>query len=353
MSLTRNHVSDTLAGRVPVACGAMTDWRRVRLGIVTLVAVMAAGTIGYIAFGFSALNALYQTVTTVTTVGFREVEPLTDGAKVFTIVLILVGVGTALYTLGALIETVLEGQLSGVFRRQRMDRRISAMTDHVIICGWGRVGRVIAREMVAAGQDHVVIDVDPDRIASASGATVLGDATEDAVLEEAGVRRARALVAALDTDAGNLFVTLSARTFGPQLFIVSRVRLEENEEKLRRAGADRIINPQSIGGARAAAFLLQPHVTEFLDVVMHDRDIEFRLEEVRIPTDSPLAGRSIRDAHVRDQTGALVLALREPDGRFITNPAPEHVLGDGQVLIAIGTKHELAALDLLASPTSP
>jgi len=329
----------------------MADWRRVRLGAASLITVMALGTIGYVAFGFSVLNALYQTVTTVTTVGFREVEPLTSGAKVFTMVLILVGVGTALYTLGVLIETVLEGQLSGVFRRQRMDRRISGMSDHVIICGWGRVGRVIGREMVAAGQDHVVIDLDPDRIASTTAAAVLGDATDDAILEQAGVRRARALVAALETDAGNLFVTLSARSCGPQLFIVSRVRLEENEEKLRRAGADRIINPQSIGGARAAAFLLQPHVTEFLDVVMHDRDIEFRLEEVEVPTDSPLAGRSIRDAHVRDQTGALVLALREPDGRFITNPTPEHVLSDGQVLIAIGTKDELAALDRLAAPT--
>lgn len=327
----------------------MTDWRRVRLGVTTLATVMAIGTVGYLAFGFSVLNALYQTVTTVTTVGFREVEPFTSGAKVFTIILILVGVGTALYTLGVLIETVLEGQLSGAFRRQRMDRRINAMSDHVIICGWGRVGRVIAREMVAAGQDHVVVDMDPARIETATAAGVLGDATEDAVLERAGVRRARALVAALDSDAGNLFVTLSARSFGPQLFIVSRVRVEENEEKLRRAGADRIINPQSIGGARAAAFLLQPHVTEFLDVVMHDRDIEFRLEEIAVPDDSPLAGRSIRNAHIRDQTGALVLALREPDAAFITNPSPDHVMCGGQVLIAIGTKVELDALDVLVS----
>ena len=330
----------------------MTDWRRVRVGVASLVGVMVAGTIGYLAFGFSVLNALYQTVTTVTTVGFREVEPLTSGAKVFTIVLILVGVGTALYTLGVLIETVLEGQLSGVFRRQRMDHRINRMSDHVIIVGWGRVGRVIAREMLAAGQEHVIIDLDPTRIESTTAAAVLGDATEDAVLEQAGVRRARALVAALDTDAGNLFVTLNARSFGQDLFIVSRVRVEENEEKLRRAGADRVINPQSIGGARAAAFLLQPHVTEFLDVVMHDRDIEFRLEEIEIPADSPLVGHSIRDAQVRDQTGALVLALREPDGAFITNPAPERVLGAAQVLIAIGTKAELDALEVLAKPAN-
>jgi voltage-gated potassium channel len=326
----------------------MTDWRRVRRGVMTLAGIMVLGTIGYVAFGFSVLNALYQTVTTVTTVGFREVEPLTDGAKVFTIVLILLGVGTALYTLGVLIETVLEGQLSGVFRRQRMDRRIDRMHDHVIICGWGRVGRAIARELMSADQEHVVIDLDPERIKQSTAAAVLGDATDDAVLEQAGVHRARALVAALESDAGNLFVTLNARTANPDLFIVSRVRIEKNEDKLQRAGADRVVNPQSIGGARAAAFLLQPHVTEFLDVVMRDRDIEFRLEEITVPPGSPLAGRSIREAQVRDQTGSLVLALRQRDGAFLTNPGPELVLEAGQILIAIGTKAELDALEVLA-----
>ena len=331
----------------------MADWRRVRLGLAVLVVVMAAGTGGYVALGFTLLDALYQTVTTVTTVGFREVQPLTSAGKAFTIILILVGVGTALYTLTVFIETLIEGQLRGVFGRQRMERRIRGMSGHVIICGWGRVGRVIAREMTAVGKEHVVVDVDPARIENASAPTVLGDATEDGVLERAGVRRASALVAALANDAGNLFVTLSARSFGPQLFIVSRVRIEENEEKLRRAGADRIINPQSIGGARAAAFLLQPHVTEFLDVVMRDRDIEFRLEEVAVPPDSSLAGHSIRDAHIRAQTGALVLALREPDGSFVTNPAPDQLLARGQVLIAIGTKAELGALEVLAAGTDP
>ena len=319
------------------------------MGVVALVAVMTLGTVGYIAFGFGFLDAVYQTVTTVTTVGFREVRPLTSGARVFTIVLILVGVGTALYTLGVLIETLFEGQMRGVFRRRRMERHIDGMKDHVVICGWGRVGRVIARELLAAGQEHVVIEMDPERIEDATAPMVLGDATEDSVLEQAGVRRARALVAALDTDADNLFVTLSARNLGPKLFIVSRVRTEENEEKMRRAGADRIINPQSIGGVRAAAFLLQPHVTEFLDVVMHDRDIEFRLEEVDVPADSPFAGMTIRDTQIREQTGALVLALREPNAAFITNPAPEHVIKGGQVLIAIGTKAELQALDVLVA----
>jgi voltage-gated potassium channel len=158
-------------------------------------------------------------------------------------------------------------------------------------------------------------------------------------------------VAALDTDAGNLFVTVSARALRPDLFIVARVRVDESIEKLRRGGADRVVNPQSIGGARMAAFVLQPHVTEFLDVVMHDRDIEFRLEEVTVAPDSPIVGDSLRDAQIRARTGALVLALRDENGEFSTNPSPDARLGGGQVLIAIGTPQELTALaDLVDGP---
>jgi voltage-gated potassium channel len=321
------------------------EWRRVTLGLIVLVAVTIAGTVGYVAFGFGTLDALYQTVTTITTVGFGEVRPLTDDERVFTMVLILVGVGSALYTLSALIEVLVSGQLGGSFGRQRMQRQIARMKDHVIICGWGRVGRTISREMLAAGEPHVVIEHDLPKLEGVRTPHVAGDATDDAVLLEAGLERARALVAALDNDAGNLLVTVSARTLRSDLFIVSRVRIEENEEKLRRAGADRVINPQAIGGSRAAAFLLQPHVSEFLDVVMHDRDIEFRLEELDVVEDSVLAGSTIREAHIRDETGALVLALRERGGAFVTNPPPDQEIRAGQILIAIGTREELAALE--------
>jgi voltage-gated potassium channel len=332
---------------------AVAEWRRLRLAISALVAVTTAATVGYIILGFTLLDALYQTVMTVTTVGFREVEPLSAAGKVFTMIVIVVGVGTALYTLSVIIEAVLENQLPEVFGRRRMERKITGMNDHVIVCGWGRVGRAIARELVAMDAEAVVIDSDPERLEAVPHPTLLGDATEDEVLERAGVRRARAVVAALSTDAGNLFVTISARALQPDLFIVARVRVEDNEDKLRRAGADRVVNPQSIGGARMAAFVLQPHVTEFLDVVMHDRGIEFRLEEVQVPEGSPIEGSSIRDAHVRDRTGALVLALRDRDGTFTTNPAPETVVHAGQVVIAIGTPGDLDALERLVADGTP
>jgi voltage-gated potassium channel len=323
----------------------MFDWRRLRLALALLATVFVVGTVGYVLLGFSWLDAVYQTVTTVATVGFREVRPLDDAGQVFTIALILVGVGTALYTFSVVLEMLLEGHLSELFGRRRMERRIEAMRGHVIVCGWGRVGRAIGAELTAAGADLVVVDIDQGRIADADVPTLVGDATEDRVLEAAGLLRARALVAAMDTDAGNLFVTLSARSLRPDIFIVARARLEESEEKLRRAGADRVVNPQSIGGARIAAFLLQPNVTEFLDVVMHDRGLQFRLAEIVIPAESSIAGQSIRSAHLRDRTGALVLALRSAQGVFNTNPSPDTTIESGQVLIAIGTPDELESLE--------
>jgi voltage-gated potassium channel len=250
------------------------------------------------------------------------------------------------------METLLERQLPELFGRRRMERRIGGMRDHVVLCGWGRVGKAIARDLAGSGTQLVVIDNDETRLEGTDLPTVHGDATEDEVLERAGIGRARALVAALSNDAGNLFVTISARAMKPDLFVVARVRVTENEEKLRRAGADRVVNPQSIGGSRMAAFVVQPHVTEFLDVVMHEQDIEFRLEELRVPPSSPIAGTSIREAQVRDRTGALVLALRDEDGSFTNNPAPETVIRAGQVIIAIGTPDDLDALERLVGDQS-
>jgi voltage-gated potassium channel len=331
----------------------MNDWGRLRRALTVLAGVMIAGTVGYVILGFTVLDAFYQTVTTVTTVGFREVQPLSDAGIVFTIVLILLGVGTALYALGVLIQTLVEGDLHDVFGRRRMERKIADIGRPVIVCGWGRVGRAIAKEVADAGAEPVVVDRDEARLESSPYPTVCGDATDDEVLRRAGLDRARALVAALDSDAGNLFVTVSARALRPDLFIVARVRVDESVQKLVRGGADRVVNPQSIGGARMAAFVLQPHVTEFLDVVMHDRDIEFRLEEVLVVPGSPVVGSTLREAQIRDRTGALVLALRDEAGEFSTNPSPDVRLEHGQVLIAIGTPNELGALaDLAGAPAS-
>lgn len=308
-------------------------------------AVIVIGTAGYVALGLGFLDALYQTIITVTTVGFREVGTEFGTAKrLWTIGLILSGVGTALYALTSLLEALVEGHLGRMFERRRMDRKIAELHDHVIICGWGRVGRAIAEHLVDEGEQIVVVDTDPERIGEVPHLAINGDATEDDILRAAGIERARALVAALNADADNLFVVVAGRALKPDIFIVARVRTVSAEEKLRRGGADRVVNPQQIGGRRMGAFVMQPHVAEFLDVVMHDRSMEFRLEEVEVPNDSPLAGCSLRDTQIRDRTGALVLAMRAADGTFRTNPAPEQTVDAGDVLIAIGTEDQLATL---------
>jgi voltage-gated potassium channel len=322
----------------------VSHWRRLAGALVALLLVLVIGTVGYLLLGFGLLDAVYQAVTTVSTVGFREVVPLSAVGKVFTMVLILLGVGAAFYCFSVLIETFIEGRLIDLLGRRRMDKSVAALHDHVIICGWGRVGRSIAREVTEAGRGFVVVETDAAALAGAQVRAVVGDATEDAVLRAAGIERAAALVAAVDEDASNSFIALSGRALNPGLFIVARARSQDSEQKLLRAGADRVVNPQSIGGSRMAAFVLRPHVAEFLDVVMHERNIEFRLEEVPVAPTSPLVGCTLHDSNMRADTGALVLALREEDGTFQTNPPPDTVIRSGQVIIAIGTQDELDAL---------
>lgn len=325
----------------------MSHWRRLGGALALLGTVLVAGTVGYLLLGFGFVDALYQTVTTVATVGFREVQPLSTVGKVFTMVLILLGVGAALYAFSVLIETLIEGRLLDLLGRRRMVRTIGSMQGHTIICGWGRVGRAIAAEVADAGKPLVVIDVDAERLADCPHPSVHGDATEDQALHAAGVDRAASLVAAVDLDASNSFITLSARALRPDLFVVARVRSVDSEEKLRRAGADRVVNPQNIGGARMAAFVLRPHVAEFVDVMTRERNLAFRLEELPVHPSSPIAHQTLRDAHIRDRTGALVLALRRADGTFLTNPPPDTVLEPAHVIIAIGTEDELRTLSTL------
>jgi voltage-gated potassium channel len=329
--------------------GPMPDpFRRVRIGLGLLALVVVAGTVGYLCFGFGLLDAVYQTVITVTTVGFNSPHALDDGSKVFTIFLILVGTGTALYTFSSALELLIEGHMRNLVRRRKMERDIGRMRAHVIVCGWGRVGREVAHFLASAKRDVVVVDRVADRLTEVPYATICGDVTEDETLHRAGIDRAATLVAALDTDADNLYVTVAAKSLRPDLQLIARARSESSEPKLRRAGADRVVNPQQLGGDRMASFVIQPHVVEFIDVVMHDGSLEFRLEELTVSVGSSLAGNTIRAAHLRDRTGALILAIRRPDGGFVTNPSPDFAIEAGHVLISVGTAEQLAMLTEVA-----
>ena len=322
----------------------MSNVRRIQFALLAVLAVVAAGCIGYLVLGFGPLDALYQTVTTITTVGFRELHPLSTAGKIFTIVLIIAGVGTALYAFSVVLESLVEGHLRQHVERRRMRRDIARMSGHTIVCGWGRVGRAVAGYLAGQGAAVVVVDVDPQRVADVTYPALTGDVTDDEVLRKAGIMRARALVAAINTDAENVYVTLSARSLRPDLIIIARARTEASEPKLLRAGATRVVNPQRIGGQRIAAAALQPNVVEFLDVVMHDGSLEFRLEEIPVRAGSRLAGRTLQQANVGETTGALVLALRGRDGAFLANPPMHTPVGAGYILIAIGTQQQLSAL---------
>jgi len=320
---------------------------RLRLALTMVVVVFVLGTIGYWAFGMSPSDAVYQTVTTIFTVGFHELHPFSTAEQWFTMLIIVIGVGTALYTFTLGVQLVVEGELHQLVGRRRMDRTIARLRDHVIVCGWGRVGRAVADDLARSGKVVVVVDVDEERLRNVTHPTVVGDATLDTTLREAGIEHASALVAALTADAENLFVTLSGRSLNDGLFIVARAREEESVPKLTRAGADRVVNPQELGAARMASFVVRPHVAEFIDVVMHERSIEFRMQEVEIGDGSPLAGKSLREADLRRRADVLVLALRQVDGTFTTNPDPDTIIEPKHVIIAVGTSHDLARLESL------
>jgi voltage-gated potassium channel len=330
----------------------VTARQRVRTGVVLLGAILITGTLWYwIVEGFRFVDALFQSTTTITTVGFTQGRPFDTSAKLFSIFLMVFGVGAALFTLGGVFEEFVEDQFSR-FGRRRMDRQIGRLKGHVIVCGYGRVGKRIAQRLVAEGEHHVVVvDRDPERCDRASErglAIVLGDSTEDDVLRDAGIERATVLIVSLASDADAISTVLSARGLNPALRIVARANEQSSEAKLARAGTDRIVNPLSSGAERMVAFARQPAVADFLDVVVHDGSFEYRLEELPIPTTSGLVGVTLRDAHLRSRTGALVLALRDPGGTFRNNPAPDSRLDAGTTLIAIGTDAELAALEALA-----
>lgn len=320
--------------------------RQVRAGLMALGAVSVTGTLWYwLVEGFSPLQALYQTVQTVSTVGLREVRPLDTSGQLFTIVLIFVGVGAAFVTLEGLFAQLVEAQTDR-FGKRRTERRMADLRDHVVVCGYGRIGAKVA-ELLGTERQVLVIEQDADRAAQAAEAGYLvvhADATDDETLGRTAIERASVLVAALPTDADNLFIVLSGRGANPSLRIVARAQSVRSDAKLLMAGADRVVNPEDIGARRLAAFAQRPTVSEFLDVVMHGSPVAYRLEEIVVPLGSRLDGRTIRDAQVRDRTGSLVLGVRTPAGEFVTNPGPDTVLSAGSTLIAIGTDAQLAAL---------
>ena len=319
---------------------------------IYFLAVFLVGTVGYVAIeGWGWFEAAYMSVTTVTSVGFMEVRPLSPAGRTFTMLLILLGI-TGLGIWWALTTAlIVELDLGGVLRRRRIMRTVEHLTNHFIVCGTGRMGRVVIRELVQGDVPFVVIEQSSDRadalIESHPDVLVIeGDATREQVLASARVGAARGLASCLADDADNLLVCLTARGLNPRLEIVARAYSEESFEKLRRAGAGHVISPTLTGGIRMAATLLRPDIVSFLDVATTGADIDLRLEEAEIPAESRLVGQSLADARIPQRTGLIVLALRRGrgDGPPRYNPGPETRLEAGDIMIVLGRPEQVRQL---------
>ncbi len=318
--------------------------RRLRIALGLVAIVIAIGSIGYMLIAdMSFPEAIYMTVTTVSTVGYSEVKPLDVVGRWFTIVLILVGVGSSLYTFGAAFELLVSEQFQLWRQRQKMNKRIEGMKGHYIVCGFGRIGRQVAGELAEAKKPFVIVDSDTERCARLMENNipyVEGDATLDDVLIEAGIARARGLVGALNADADNVMAVVSARGLNPSLHIVARAALPEAENKLRRAGADEVISPYVVGAHRISLSLLRPGVSDFLHALLYNKDIETELTESLIEADSPLVGQTLEEAGMAHERDVLPLALMR-EGKPIFSPLPDTILQAGDTLIIVTSTESL------------
>ncbi len=321
--------------------------QKLKLAIYTLVIIVSVGIIGYMFIErWSFVDAVYMTIMTITTVGYGEVHPLSKAGQIFSIVLMVGGVGGGLYTLSLFIQYLLEGEFGITMWRRHMKAEIEKLKDHFILCGYGRVGREIARTFKEEGVPFIIIDSSESVVARAreDGFLALsGDATSDEKLKEARIETARGLVAGVGNDVDNTYITLSARQQYPDLFITARASAPDVEVKLKRAGANRVVSPSSIGAQRMAMLSLRPAVVDFIDRVAYRPGREMQLESIDIEVDSSLAGITMEEA--RRGHGITILAMRTKEGKLLANPPDDQPINGGDRLIIIGTKTKLNKLE--------
>lgn len=328
-------------------------WRQVVIATGAFLLLLLVGTVGFAAIlDESPFDAFYRTIITVYTAGLVE-APQSGAAKAFTLFLVIWGVAVFFYVFALVVELTVSGALGGAWQERRTQRTVSQLRDHYIICGYGRVGRRVGGEFREAGVPYVVVDQTPDAVSAARSRGELlieGVGTDDAALDAAGLAYARGLVASSDSDVDNLYITLSARAKREGLLIVARAATTDAAEKLRLAGANRVVQPYATAGQEMAKLVLKPQVAAFLDIVTSAAGPDIQLEEVEVSAESAQAGRTIRELRVRHETGAVIIAIHKPDGTFETTPSPDLQLEAGDVIIAVGTEAELRALEGMFAP---
>lgn len=323
--------------------------RPILIAFTALLVLTSIGVLGYMTIvGMSFMDALYMTVITLSTVGYREVQPLDVAGQVFTIGLIFSGLGTVLYSAGLIAREIIEGEFQRTFGRRKVQRQIQQLSDHFIVCGFGRMGRIVCKELVAKPVPFVVVERNADALREGEAEQFLmveGDATEDHVLLQGGIKRARGLVSALSTDSDNVYVALTARELNPSLTIVARAEDERSERKLLHAGATRVVSPYVIGGHRMAHALLRPAVLDVIDLATHYRSIELQIEEVQIPKGGVGNGATLQDSGIRETLGIIVIAIKKPNGDMVFNPSNDVRIIEGDRLVVMGPTTNLRELD--------
>ena len=332
----------------------MSPLARRSLFLFSAIAVtLTIGTLGFTFIaGYPVFDAFYMTLTTMTTVGYGEIHPLSEAGRIFNSFLIVFGVTTIFIAIGAMTQTIIEQEFGDALGRRRNKRMIDKLKNHYIVCGFGRVGRGAAAELKHAGVPFVVVDSNPERAEMAITAGMLAvaaDSTRDETLRQLGIDRARGLVAALATDADNLFVLLSAKGLNPKIYVAARAAEEGAEEKMRRAGADAVFAPYSITGHRLAQSLLRPHVVQFLDFTTKDIGMDVSIEQVRVSENSEVVSKTIKEMQISRELGVIVMAIRKNDGKMLFNPPADTAVHGGDYLIVMGQVQNLRALETLAT----
>lgn len=324
------------------------------LGVLLFLAVSAAGTIGYsLIEGWSLWDSAFMTIITVSTVGYGYVHPLSRAGEVWTAFVLLGGVATLYYTAFVLMALVVDGGLHRGFAQRRFNRMLDQLTNHFIICGYGRIGSTIAEEFRRQGVPHVVIDRDPDKvhgIIAGGGLAVEADASHEEVLKRVGLDRARGFIAAVSTDAENVYAVLTARVLRPDIFIIARISADDAESKLKRAGADRVISPYTLGAIQMAHTALRPAVVDFMRLATSSEHLDLSAEQIELAGHGALVGKSIREAELRQRYGVMVVAIRRREGHMEFNPSPDARLHGGDQLVLLGSAENLRLLDKEARP---
>ena len=331
----------------------MTTGTRIQLALILLAIVVLAGTLGFhIIEGWAWFEGFYMTLTTMTTIGYGEIHPLSHAGRVFNSFLIVTAVIASVFTLGAFSQALLEFEFGKAFGRRRMERELEKLSDHYIVCGAGRVGRTVTRELRARGQTCVVIERDPERARWAETEkipVIVGNASSEENLQKAHIDRAKGFIAAVSSDAENLYIILTARGFRPDLKIIARATEEEAISKLLRAGASQVLSPYYFVGHRIVQLLLHPNVLDFVDAAFGTERLDIAVGEVKIPARSSLVGKKLSESGIREQANVIVLAVKGADGKMNFNPPPEAVIRADDCLIVIGGDQQLKRLEALAT----